>query len=76
MKDLDTALELYAMARQFMKDHGNPTQWGDNHPPKEQVIDDIQTGQSYLCTEDRPWEFSFFPWNQSLTMHRSGTEPG
>lgn len=52
MKDLDTALKLYAMARQFMKDHGNPTQWGDNHPPKEQVIDDIQTGQSYLCTED------------------------
>lgn len=52
MEDLDTALELYARARQFMKEHGNPTQWGDNHPPREQVIDDIQTGQSYLCTED------------------------
>lgn len=52
MEDLDTALELYAKARQFMKDHGNPTQWGDNHPPREQVIDDIRRGESYLCVED------------------------
>ena len=52
MADLGRAMELYAMARQFMKDHGNPTQWGDNHPPKEQIIDDIQRGRSYLCVED------------------------
>lgn len=52
MDDLDTALDLYAKARQFMKDHGNPTQWGDHHPPKEQVIDDIEKGLSYLCVED------------------------
>ncbi len=52
MEDLSTALELYAKARQFMKDHGNPSQWGDNHPPREQVIDDIRRGESYLCVED------------------------
>lgn len=52
MADFGRAMELYAMARQFMKDHGNPTQWGDRHPPKEQVMEDIQSGRSYLCVED------------------------
>lgn len=51
MADLDTALELYAKARQFMRENGNPNQWGNHHPPKEQVIDDIQNGDSYLCVD-------------------------
>ncbi|MCI8661120.1 MAG: GNAT family N-acetyltransferase [Lachnospiraceae bacterium] len=61
MADLDSALDLYAKARQFMKEHGNPTQWGDHHPPKEQIIDDIQKGQSYLCIEnEQPLGIFFF----------------
>ncbi len=51
MEDLDAALSLYARARQFMKENGNPSQWGDSHPPKSQVIEDIRRGHSYLCVE-------------------------
>ena len=53
MEDLDTVLDLYAKARQFMRENGNPHQWGQNRPPKEQVIDDIKRGCSFLCTEGK-----------------------
>lgn len=50
--DLEQVLALYEEARQFMRDHGNPDQWGNSHPPVEQVKEDIQAGKSYLCVED------------------------
>ena len=50
MEDLDTVLDLYAKARQFMRENGNPDQWGQNRPPKEQVIDDKKQGYTIQCT--------------------------
>ena len=32
---------LYATARQFMADHGNPDQWGSQYPPDEMLLQDI-----------------------------------
>ena len=29
MEDLDEVMEIYAGARAFMAQNGNPTQWGD-----------------------------------------------
>lgn len=51
MDDLDMALSLYAKARQFMEEHGNPSQWNNSYPPKELVQEDIRRGCSYLCVE-------------------------
>ena len=39
--DLPQIMEIFDHARKFMKQTGNPTQWGDNYPPEEVVIDDI-----------------------------------
>ncbi|MDD3253170.1 MAG: GNAT family protein [Lachnospiraceae bacterium] len=50
--DLEQILVLYAQARQFMQENGNPTQWGSKYPPQEQVEQDIATGRSYVCEED------------------------
>ena len=33
-KDLPRILEIYAYARNFMKETGNPDQWKDNFPPE------------------------------------------
>lgn len=41
--------ELYAHARRFMADHGNPSQWGDFYPPKSRIEQDIKEGNSYVC---------------------------
>lgn len=49
-EDLPRVMEIYAYARQFMKNHGNPNQWGPTcWPPKELIQDDIARGKSYVC---------------------------
>ena len=51
--DLPRMMELYAYARQFMAEHGNPNQWGPtNWPPQELLEEDIAAGRSYVCTHD------------------------
>lgn len=47
--DLEGMLELYAQARRFMAENGNPDQWGDGYPPREMLEEDIRRGHSYVC---------------------------
>ena len=47
--DLPQIMEIFDHARKFMKQSGNPTQWGDNYPPEEVVIDDIAVKGSHVC---------------------------
>ena len=54
--DLDRVMAIYAHARAFMAQHGNPNQWGPtNWPPEELIRKDIAEGHSYVCVngEDR-----------------------
>ena len=47
--DLPQIMDIFVHARKFMKQTGNPTQWGDNYPPEEVVIDDIAVkGHMYV----------------------------
>ncbi|MBQ6335068.1 MAG: hypothetical protein IJI46_08380 [Erysipelotrichaceae bacterium] len=51
--DLDRMVEIYAKARVFMAEHGNPRQWGPtNWPPVELIEKDIEAGKSYVCVND------------------------
>ena len=50
--DLDRVLEIYAIARSFMKSSGNPDQWGQNYPDKALVLHDIDLGQLYVDETD------------------------
>ncbi len=52
LQDLSAVLELYADARAYMKDHGNPAQWGDSYPPETMVREDMDAGVCYVCEED------------------------
>ena len=49
--DLERILEIYAYARTFMAQTGNPTQWGDGYPKKELLTKDIEQGQLYVMEE-------------------------
>mgnify|MGYP002515240990 CR=1 FL=1 len=53
LTDLETVMSIYAHARQFMAEHGNPKQWGPrNWPPEALIRQDIAQQKSYVCTED------------------------
>lgn len=41
-EDLIRIEEIYAYAREFMRQTGNPNQWGNTNPPHEWLVDDIR----------------------------------
>ena len=59
--DLEQIMEIYAYARRFMAEHGNPNQWGPTHwPPRELILSDIAANNSYVCTEKDQIVGTFF----------------
>ena len=50
--DLRRIFEVYAVARQLMRDSGNPHQWGDTFPPHDLLRSDIPQGQLYVVERD------------------------
>ena len=53
LADLETIMAIYARARRFMAEHGNPTQWCPrNWPPEKLIRADIAAGKSYVCTHE------------------------
>ena len=49
-QDLARIMEIYACARRFMAEHGNPDQWGATcWPPEGLIRKDIAEGNSYVC---------------------------
>ena len=47
-KDFDDILRVYAHAREYMKQSGNPTQWGKSFPPETLINDDIREKRNYV----------------------------
>ena len=50
--DIEPVMQIYAEAREFMSESGNPEQWGENHPPRDFIERDIREGKSYVCEEN------------------------
>ena len=50
--DLSRILEIYAQAREFMSNTGNPNQWGTVYPPLEMLEEDIRLGNLYVVEEN------------------------
>ena len=49
--DLKSILKIYASARQFMLENGNPDQWGNRHPEKEVILSDIKNNHHFVCVD-------------------------
>ena len=47
--ELDQIMDVYARARAFMAQNGNPTQWGDDYPPRELIEEDILSNRLFVC---------------------------
>ena len=63
IEDIPAIMAIYDVARQFMKDQGNPTQWDGGYPSAGLIEDDIAAGR-HLC---------LYHWRRSdLSGHRKG----
>lgn len=51
--DFVRIMEIYAFAREYMKNHGNPNQWGPtNWSPETLIHQDIKNEDSYVCENE------------------------
>lgn len=50
--DLPTILDIYAHAREFQKQTGNPNQWKNGYPYRDVLEDDIAADNLYVCMAD------------------------
>ena len=60
MQDLEQIMALYADARQFMRENGNPDQWGDAYPARALIQADIGAGKSYVCIQEGELVATFY----------------
>ena len=58
--DLPRILEIYASARHFMAQTGNPNQWGTTHPPRQQLEQDIRQGDLLVVEDNQGIHGVFF----------------
>lgn len=61
--ELGTLMEIYAGARSFMAETGNPDQWKDFYPTEEKIREDVERQACYVCVQGEEIEgvFSFLP---------------
>ena len=78
LEDLNTVMVLYAHARAFMAEHGNPNQWGPTcWPPEDLIRQDIARGKSYVCVaEDRIVGVFYFDQGQDIEPTYAQIEDG
>lgn len=50
--DLSEIQRIYAYARQFMKDTGNPNQWKNTSPATEIILSDFENGTGYVIEKE------------------------
>ncbi len=50
--EIDVIMSIYESARRFMKEGGNPNQWGDAYPPRELIISDIESQKLYVAEDN------------------------
>lgn len=48
IQDIDDICKVYDAARAYMRRCGNPNQWGDGYPTKDEVAQDISAGNCYV----------------------------
>ena len=51
-EDLPAMQEIFADARAFMRENGNPDQWGDRFPTQEMIDRDLALHGSYVCEDN------------------------
>ena len=73
--DLDEIFNIYACAREFMKQSGNPLQWGETYPEKEIVLADLESNSLFVIESpdaSLAGVFAFLPNGDSVYDNING----
>ena len=50
-RDTEACLAIYASARKFMIQNGNPTQWAGEYPGRVDIEEDLKIGQAFVVED-------------------------
>ena len=51
-EEIHILMDIFALAKAFMKKSGNLNQWNDGYPSRELIMQNIQKEFSYVCMDD------------------------
>lgn len=51
-RDIPHILEIYSIAKEYMKNEGNTTQWDENYPSIETIEEDIEKKRLYVIESE------------------------
>ncbi len=74
-EDLASIYEIYKRAREYMRTHGNPEQWGDGYPPHWLIKEDKKRERLFVITEGGTIEavFVFFIGDEEAYFNIDGS---
>lgn len=76
-EDFTSIMSIYAYARSFMQETGNPNQWGNHFPPEELIHNRIRDKQLFVLEENGTLHGAFaFIIGEVRRICRSTTAPG
>ena len=52
VEDLDRLMEIFEIARDFMRNTGNPNQWINGYPQREFILEEIKAQHCFVCTNE------------------------
>lgn len=52
LDDLDRIMEIFEIAKGFMKQTGNPNQWINGYPQRDFIRDEINAGHCWVCLNE------------------------
>jgi hypothetical protein len=72
--DLGQVMAVYAAAREFMRQSGNPGQWGDGFPPRDMIEGRIGRGELYVVAREGAIHaaFALVPGRDASYAHIEG----
>ncbi|MDD2648973.1 MAG: N-acetyltransferase [Eubacteriales bacterium] len=70
-EDMGAIDAIYESARAFMRKSGNPTQWGETHPPRATLIEDIPARRLFVIEGENGvcGVFAFILGEDSTYLH-------
>ncbi len=58
--DIPSLMKIFTCAQKYMKENGNPTQWGNEYPTISHIENDIKDGNSYIIFDGENPVGTFF----------------
>lgn len=53
LSDLPEVMEMYEIARRFMREQGNDGQWINGYPTENYIKEEILSGHSFVCENEK-----------------------